>query len=387
MPDEVDELILKMQQPRGRKRAPQREGGRRLEGRGKSLKSTRAADRLGCPVRAGRGRGAAAHRGGEAAGAGRAIPGLKPIAAARTSSRRGRRLAEDAPYPPDQGPREAETSPSTRWRKRSAREYEGRCGPRPRARKRTGRWRRIRLFKGTAPTPDPDPDPRPRPRPRPRTATPTSTPDADFPTRRPPRPRKTLAARRPKGNLGFGCPLRAPRCASPPGPRRSWSCGSWAPSCPSCTGSRWAAGKAAGRRRGRRAAVGRRHVTSRRSCSRPIIPLILASGWLFGPWGKSRCRSAAAVASARTIRSAAARGLGAQRVLPGGCFGPAPPRAGPRRPSPRKAGWPPSPLIRILSPCSPFTSQQRPCSGPHRSQDAAHRPRHSARHGSRGSRL
>src|SRR5713226_3848610 len=203
MPDEVDELILKMQHLEAQARA-QREA-QALEGRGKSLKSR--AQQVAWAAQAELSAAEAQQRAGEEKLQRARDPGLKPIAAADLLEE-GRRLADDARSRVVKA-RAKLNFALDQMDQAERREYEA-----LRADARAEAHRQMAddpLFKGTTPAPtaaatsNPTPNPTPTP-----TATPTSTPTATpnptssstpKPTSSstPAAPRKTLGRRRPKG--------------------------------------------------------------------------------------------------------------------------------------------------------------------------------------------
>src|SRR5216684_373585 len=203
MPDEVDELILKMQHLEAQARA-QREA-QALEGRGKSLKSR--AQQVAWAAQAELSAAEAQQRAGEEKLQRARDPGLKPIAAADLLEE-GRRLADDARSRVVKA-RAKLNFALDQMDQAERREYEA-----LRADARAEAHRQMAddpLFKGTTPAPtaaatsNPTPNPTSTP-----TATPTSTPTATpnptssstpKPTSSstPAAPRKTLGRRRPKG--------------------------------------------------------------------------------------------------------------------------------------------------------------------------------------------
>src|SRR5229473_22839 len=215
MPDEVDELILKMQHLEAQARA-QREA-QALEGRGKSLKSR--AQQVAWAAQAELSAAEAQQRAGEEKLQRARDPGLKPIAAADLLEE-GRRLADDARSRVVKA-RAKLNFALDQMDQAERREYEA-----LRADARAEAHRQMAddpLFKGTTPAPtaaatsNPTPNPTSTPNPNPTstptstpTATPTSTPTATpnptssstpKPTSSstPAAPRKTLGRRRPKG--------------------------------------------------------------------------------------------------------------------------------------------------------------------------------------------
>src|SRR5712692_7534329 len=163
MPDEVDELILKMQHLEAQARA-QREA-QALEGRGKSLKSRAQQVAWAAQEKLQRARD----------------PGLKPIAAADLLEE-GRRLADDARSRVVKA-RAKLNFALDQMDQAERREYEA-----LRADARAEAHRQMAddpLFKGTTPAPTAAAT-------APSTPNPTSTPT-------PAAPRKTLGRRRPKG--------------------------------------------------------------------------------------------------------------------------------------------------------------------------------------------
>src|SRR5713226_4545289 len=205
MPDEVDELILKMQHLEAQARA-QREA-QALEGRGKSLKSR--AQQVAWAAQAELSAAEAQQRAGEEKLQRARDPGLKPIAAADLLEE-GRRLADDARSRVVKA-RAKLNFALDQMDQAERREYEA-----LRADARAEAHRQMAddpLFKGTTPAPtaaatsNPTPNPTSTPASTP-TATPTSTPTATpnptssstpKPTSSstPAAPRKTLGRRRP----------------------------------------------------------------------------------------------------------------------------------------------------------------------------------------------
>src|SRR6266849_6201635 len=203
MPDEVDELILKMQHLEAQARA-QREA-QALEGRGKSLKSR--AQQVAWAAQAELSAAEAQQRAGEEKLQRARDPGLKPIAAADLLEE-GRRLADDARSRVVKA-RAKLNFALDQMDQAERREYEA-----LRADARAEAHRQMAddpLFKGTTPAPtaaatsNPTPTPTSTPTPTP-TSTPTATPNPTSsstpkPTSSstPAAPRKTLGRRRPKG--------------------------------------------------------------------------------------------------------------------------------------------------------------------------------------------
>ena len=209
MPDEVDELILKMQHLEAQARA-QREA-QALEGRGKSLKSR--AQQVAWAAQAELSAAEAQQRAGEEKLQRARDPGLKPIAAADLLEE-GRRLADDARSRVVKA-RAKLNFALDQMDQAERREYEA-----LRADARAEAHRQMAddpLFKGTTPAPTAAATSNPTPNPT-STSTPTSTPTAtptSTPTATPnptssstPKPtssstpaapRKTLGRRRPKG--------------------------------------------------------------------------------------------------------------------------------------------------------------------------------------------
>ena len=192
MPDEADELILKMQHLEAQARA-QREA-QALEARGKSLKSR--AQQIAWSAQAELSAAEAQQRAGEEKLQRARDPGLKPIAAADLLEE-GRRLADDARtrvvkaraklnFALDQMD-EAERRQYEALRAEARAELHGQMADDP-------------LFKGPSPGPTPSPQTSASPStsapstsPSPPTSPATSTPPPKAP------PRKTLGRRRPKG--------------------------------------------------------------------------------------------------------------------------------------------------------------------------------------------
>jgi hypothetical protein len=186
MPDEVDELILKMQHLEAQARA-QREA-QALEGRGKSLKSR--AQQVAWAAQAELSAAEAQQRAGEEKLQRARDPGLKPIAAADLLEE-GRRLAEDARSRVIKA-RAKLNFALDQMDQAERREYEAlRADARAEAHRQMAE---DPLFKGTPPTPTSPPPPTPTPT---STQTPTPTPTTSS---TPAPPRKTLGRRRPKGS-------------------------------------------------------------------------------------------------------------------------------------------------------------------------------------------
>src|SRR5229473_2438258 len=199
MPDEVDELILKMQHLAAQARA-QREA-QALEGRGKSLKAR--AQQVAWAAQAELSAAEAQQRAGEEKLQRARDPGLKPIAAADLLEE-GRRLADDARSRVVKA-RAKLNFALDQMDQAERREYEA-----LRADARAEAHRQMAddpLFKGTTPAPtaaatsNPTPNPTSTP---PSTPTPTPNPTSSStpkPTSSstPAAPRKTLGRRRPKG--------------------------------------------------------------------------------------------------------------------------------------------------------------------------------------------
>ena len=197
MPDEVDELILKMQHLEAQARA-QREA-QALEGRGKSLKSR--AQQVAWAAQAELSAAEAQQRAGEEKLQRARDPGLKPIAAADLLEE-GRRLADDARSRVVKA-RAKLNFALDQMDQAERREYEA-----LRADARAEAHRQMAddpLFKGTTPaptaaatatsTPNPTSTPTPTATPNP---TSSSTPKPTS-SSTPAAPRKTLGRRRPKG--------------------------------------------------------------------------------------------------------------------------------------------------------------------------------------------
>jgi len=203
MPDEVDELILKMQHLEAQARA-QREA-KALEARGKSLKSR--AQQLAWTAQAQLSAAEAQQRDGEEKLQRARDPALKPIAAADLLEE-GRRLTEDARSRVLKA-RATLNFALDQMDEADRREYEA-----LRAEARAEAHRQIAddpLFKGTAPAPSnptsiaPSTSPSTSPSNSTSTSPPTSTPTptSSSPSTSTPKPstaRKTLGRRRPKGS-------------------------------------------------------------------------------------------------------------------------------------------------------------------------------------------
>ncbi len=195
MPDEVDELILKMQHLEAQARA-QREA-QALEGRGKSLKSR--AQQVAWAAQAELSAAEAQQRAGEEKLQRARDPGLKPIAAADLLEE-GRRLADDARSRVVKA-RAKLNFALDQMDQAERREYEA-----LRADARAEAHRQMAddpLFKGTTPAPTATATSTPNPT---STPTPTATPNPTSPSTpkptsssTPAAPRKTLGRRRPKG--------------------------------------------------------------------------------------------------------------------------------------------------------------------------------------------
>src|SRR5712664_3199630 len=195
MPDEVDELILKMQHLEAQTRA-QREA-QALEGRGKSLKSR--AQQIAWAAQAELAAAEAQQRAGEEKLQRARDPGLKPIAAADLLEE-GRRLADDARTRVIKA-RAKLNFALDQMDEGDRREYEA-----LRAEARAEAHRQMAedpLFKGTTPTPTASPTSTPTATATATaTSTPTSTPTSTSTSPSgsvPAAPRKTLGRRRPKG--------------------------------------------------------------------------------------------------------------------------------------------------------------------------------------------
>src|SRR5229473_2228167 len=183
-----------------------------------------------------------------------------------------------------------------------------RCGP-MRARKRTGRWRTIRCSRERRrlrPRPRPRPRPRIRPRPRPR-------PRPRRRTRPPPRPpprraRPWAAAGRREPRLRMRPSRTALRLAAGAAALIVlWVIGAELPLL------HWIA-LAAGRLQGAGLAGALLWGAGMYVATLllvPIIPLILASGWLFGLWGIPVSLAAAVASAATSFGTARALGRGA----------------------------------------------------------------------------
>ncbi|HYR19535.1 MAG TPA: hypothetical protein VEQ15_08595 [Myxococcales bacterium] len=183
MPDEVDELILKMQHLEAQARA-QREA-QALEGRGKSLKSR--AQQVAWAAQAELSAAEAQQRAGEEKLQRARDPGLKPIAAADLLEE-GRRLTEDARSRVIKA-RAKLNFALDQMDQAERREYEAlRADARAEAHRQMAE---DPLFKGTPPASTPTPSP---------TSTPTSTPTPSATSTPTAPPRKTLGRRRPKGS-------------------------------------------------------------------------------------------------------------------------------------------------------------------------------------------
>src|SRR5712692_4543982 len=196
MPDEVDELILKMQHLEAQARA-QREA-QALEGRGKSLKSR--AQQVAWAAQAELSAAEAQQRAGEEKLQRARDPGLKPIAAADLLEE-GRRLADDARSRVVKA-RAKLNFALDQMDQAERREYEA-----LRADARAEAHRQMAddpLFKGTTPAPTATAT---------ATATSTATPNPTSPSTpnptsssTPAAPRKTLGRRRPKGTYAPDSP-------------------------------------------------------------------------------------------------------------------------------------------------------------------------------------
>ncbi|SRR5216683_48854 len=199
MPDEVDELILKMQHLEAQARA-QREA-QALEGRGKSLKSR--AQQVAWAAQAELSAAEAQQRAGEEKLQRARDPGLKPIAAADLLEE-GRRLADDARSRVVKA-RAKLNFALDQMDQAERREYEA-----LRADARAEAHRQMAddpLFKGTTPaptaaatatsTPNPTSTPTPTPAATPNPTSPSTPKPTSSST--PAAPRKTLGRRRPKG--------------------------------------------------------------------------------------------------------------------------------------------------------------------------------------------
>src|SRR2546430_1334129 len=203
MPDEVDELILKMQHLEAQARA-QREA-KALEARGKSLKSR--AQQLAWTAQAQLSAAEAQQRDGEEKLQRARDPALKPIAAADLLEE-GRRLTEDARSRVLKA-RATLNFALDQMDEADRREYEAlRAEARAEAHRQTAD---DPLFKGTAPAPSnptsiaPSTSPSTSPSNSTSTSPPTSTPTptSSSPSTSTPKPstaRKTLGRRRPKGS-------------------------------------------------------------------------------------------------------------------------------------------------------------------------------------------
>src|SRR5713101_3908796 len=199
MPDEVDELILKMQHLEAQARA-QREA-QALEGRGKSLKSR--AQKVAWAAEGELSAAGAQQRAGEEKLQRARDPGLKPIAAADLLEE-GRRLADDARSRVVKA-RAKLNFALDQMDQAERREYEA-----LRADARAEAHRQMAddpLFKGTTPaptaaatatsTPNPTSTPTPTPAATPNPTSPSTPKPTSSST--PAAPRKTLGRRRPKG--------------------------------------------------------------------------------------------------------------------------------------------------------------------------------------------